>query len=59
MHIVFATRTAARNFALGQYVDHGPQAPKGERYSRYISGVSGSAGCRRKQFRAMMRKAGV
>lgn len=52
MVIFYTSRTAARAAHFGTLVDNGPDAPKGQRYGRKLSGISGNS----KQRRQMVRK---
>ena len=52
MVVFFASRNAARAATFGTLHDAGPDAPKGHRYGRKVSGVSGNS----KQRRQMLRK---
>lgn len=54
MMIYFASRTAARSVTFGKLVDNGPDAPKGQRYGRKLSGISGNSRQRRRAVRAIL-----
>jgi hypothetical protein len=59
MQIYFATRDKARSATFGKMVDNGPDAPKGRRFARDISNVSGNAAQRRKTIRAVVTRYGI
>lgn len=54
MIVFFSSRTLARSATFGKLVDFGTDAPKGKRFARRISAVSGNAKQRRKIMRAIM-----
>jgi len=59
MQIFFSTRTEARNaVSLGKFIDHGVEAPKGKRYARKLSGISGNAHQRKIAMKKAMRVVG-
>jgi hypothetical protein len=54
MIVFYASRTAARAVSFGSLVDNGPDAPKGQRFGRKVSGISGNARQRRQMLRRVM-----
>lgn len=54
MIIFYASRVAARAVNIGALVDNGPSAPKGKRYGRKLSAISGNARQRRRSLRAIL-----
>lgn len=52
--IYFSSRDKARNASFGKFVDMGTDAPKGKRFARKLSGISGNSKQRRKQLRSII-----
>lgn len=59
MLVFFSSRDKARLATFGKLVDNGPDAPKGKRFARKISGITGNAAQRRIQRRATLRAVAV
>lgn len=55
--VYFNSREACRACNAGRMVDNGKDAPKGQRYARALSGISGNSRQRRQAIRRMMREA--
>jgi hypothetical protein len=55
MLIFFPSRDAARKATIGKFVDNGQDAPKGSRYARKVSGISGNAHQRKIALKRAMR----
>jgi hypothetical protein len=57
MQIYFNTRDAARKQQFGKFIDNGADAPKGKRYARKLSGISGNAHQRKIALKKAIREA--
>ena len=57
MFIYFTSRDKARAATVGRMVDNGPDAPKGKRYARKLSGISGNSRQRKQAGKRAIRMA--
>lgn len=59
MQIYFKSRDAARQATFGKMIDNGPDAPKGQRYARRLTGISGNSKQRKQQTKRILRAFGI
>lgn len=55
MFIFFNSRESARKATFGKLIDNGANAPKGQRFARKLSGISGNAHQRKIAMKRILR----